>query len=281
MLSSWATSSIEEVAEAAPGGLRWLQLYVYKDRAVAESLVRRAERAGYKGIFVTVDTPYLGRRIADVRNKFQLPSHLRYLRCHPWDYAGAAGAEVCPGHDFCGVVPRAAIWFGSQLSFPCAGQREAAGCWRKRRGAFLYAHGNVFLALFKPQLGIGQSDLLWCWAGIQQQKWLGSERGLDFVGQNSPPKDVMVSSVLSYDTVLSPGPYCYWLQSPFLSNFNPSFTQIQKHVGISLSKFSMRAIFTPRCVLGHFLCLRISDIMIDFSTSSSCSPLQSQWGLQL
>ncbi|KFU84799.1 Hydroxyacid oxidase 1, partial [Chaetura pelagica] len=79
MLSSWATSTIEEVAEAAPAGLHWLQLYVYKDREVTKSLVKRAERAGYKGIFVTVDTPFLGRRIDDVRNKFQLPPHLSGL----------------------------------------------------------------------------------------------------------------------------------------------------------------------------------------------------------
>ncbi|KFW73970.1 Hydroxyacid oxidase 1, partial [Phalacrocorax carbo] len=79
MLSSWATSTIEEVAEAAPAGLHWLQLYIYKDREVTKSLVKRAERAGYKGIFVTVDTPFLGRRIDDVRNKFQLPPHLRYV----------------------------------------------------------------------------------------------------------------------------------------------------------------------------------------------------------
>lgn len=104
MLSSWATSSIEEVAKAAPAGLRWLQLYVYKDRALTESLVRRAERAGYRGIFVTVDTPYLGRRVADVRNKFQLPPHLRYLCCWVWGCAGAAGGEVCPGHQLCGAV---------------------------------------------------------------------------------------------------------------------------------------------------------------------------------
>uniref|UniRef100_A0A8D0H636 (S)-2-hydroxy-acid oxidase n=1 Tax=Sphenodon punctatus TaxID=8508 RepID=A0A8D0H636_SPHPU len=77
MLSSWATSSIEEVAQVAPEGLRWLQLYIYKDREVTRSLVQRAERAGYKGIFVTVDTPLLGKRLDDVRNKFQLPPHLR------------------------------------------------------------------------------------------------------------------------------------------------------------------------------------------------------------
>ncbi|KAL8173031.1 UNVERIFIED_CONTAM: Hydroxyacid oxidase 1 [Gekko kuhli] len=77
MFSSWATSSIEEVAQAAPEAIRWMQLYIYKDREVTRSLVRRAERAGYKGIFVTVDTPFLGKRLDDVRNKFQLPPHLR------------------------------------------------------------------------------------------------------------------------------------------------------------------------------------------------------------
>ncbi|XP_036398962.1 hydroxyacid oxidase 1 [Megalops cyprinoides] len=77
MLSSWATSTIEEVAEAAPDSVRWMQLYIYKDRDLTLSLVRRAEKAGYKGIFVTVDTPYLGRRRNDVRNRFKLPSHLR------------------------------------------------------------------------------------------------------------------------------------------------------------------------------------------------------------
>ncbi|NXE91529.1 HAOX1 oxidase, partial [Menura novaehollandiae] len=93
MLSSWATSSIEEVAEAAPAGLRWLQLYVYKDREVTESLVRRAERAGYSGIFVTVDTPYLGRRVADVRNKFQLPPHLRLKNFSSSDLAFSSGKD--------------------------------------------------------------------------------------------------------------------------------------------------------------------------------------------
>ncbi|XP_033501737.1 2-Hydroxyacid oxidase 1 [Epinephelus lanceolatus] len=79
MLSSWATSTIEEVMSAmtaSPGGVLWLQLYIYKDRELTLSLVRRAEEAGYKAIFVTVDTPYLGRRWDDMRNRFKLPSHL-------------------------------------------------------------------------------------------------------------------------------------------------------------------------------------------------------------
>lgn len=77
MLSSWSTSSIEEVAEASPEALRWLQLYIYKDREVTKQLVQRAEQRGYKAIFLTVDTPYLGNRFDDVRNRFKLPPQLR------------------------------------------------------------------------------------------------------------------------------------------------------------------------------------------------------------
>ncbi|KAJ1156536.1 hypothetical protein NDU88_009255 [Pleurodeles waltl] len=90
MLSSWATSSMEEVSEAAPDALRWMQLYIYKDRELTKSLVQRAERAGYKGIFLTVDTPYLGRRFDDVRNRFQLPPHLRMKNFQTSDLAFAS-----------------------------------------------------------------------------------------------------------------------------------------------------------------------------------------------
>uniref|UniRef100_A0A0C9RHY5 (S)-2-hydroxy-acid oxidase n=1 Tax=Wollemia nobilis TaxID=56998 RepID=A0A0C9RHY5_9CONI len=74
-LSSWATSSVEEVASTGPG-IRFFQLYVYKDRHVVAQLVRRAERAGFKAIALTVDTPRLGRREADIKNRFTLPPYL-------------------------------------------------------------------------------------------------------------------------------------------------------------------------------------------------------------
>ncbi|XP_055461526.1 2-Hydroxyacid oxidase 1 isoform X4 [Psammomys obesus] len=87
MLSSWATSSIEEVAEAGPEALRWMQLYIYKDREVSRQLVKRAEQMGYKAIFVTVDTPYLGNRFDDVRNRFKLPPQLRMKNFETSDLA--------------------------------------------------------------------------------------------------------------------------------------------------------------------------------------------------
>ncbi|KAL5187961.1 (S)-2-hydroxy-acid oxidase GLO1 [Glycine soja] len=74
-LSSTATSSVEEVASTGPG-IRFFQLYVLKDRNVVAQVVRRAEKAGFKAITLTVDSPILGRREADIKNRFTLPPNL-------------------------------------------------------------------------------------------------------------------------------------------------------------------------------------------------------------
>ena len=42
---------------------------VYKNRHVVALLVRRAERAGFKAIALTVDTPRLGHREADIKTR--------------------------------------------------------------------------------------------------------------------------------------------------------------------------------------------------------------------
>eukprot|EP00794_Sanderia_malayensis_P020573 gene20573-22597_t len=75
-LSSWATSTIEDVSIANGDSLRWFQLYIYKDKNIVRDLVSRAEKAGYKALAVTIDAPILGQRLRDVRNRFTLPSHL-------------------------------------------------------------------------------------------------------------------------------------------------------------------------------------------------------------
>lgn len=76
-MSTLATSSIEEVAAAAPNAMKWFQLYIYKDRPITQSLVRRAEQAGFKALVLTVDAPVFGSRRSDIRNQFALPSHLQ------------------------------------------------------------------------------------------------------------------------------------------------------------------------------------------------------------
>ncbi|KAG0163237.1 hypothetical protein DFQ28_000261 [Apophysomyces sp. BC1034] len=49
---------------------QWLQLYVNCDRAITKKLVQDAEKNGFKGLFITVDTPHLGRREKDMRQKY-------------------------------------------------------------------------------------------------------------------------------------------------------------------------------------------------------------------
>ncbi|XP_050232295.1 peroxisomal (S)-2-hydroxyacid oxidase GLO4-like isoform X2 [Mercurialis annua] len=71
-LSFSSTYSLEEVA-ASCDAVRFFQLYVYKNRDIAVTLVKRAERSGYKAIVLTVDTPRLGRREADIKNKLIVP----------------------------------------------------------------------------------------------------------------------------------------------------------------------------------------------------------------
>jgi isopentenyl diphosphate isomerase/L-lactate dehydrogenase-like FMN-dependent dehydrogenase len=70
ILSSAASSSIEEVAEELGDAPRWFQLYWTSDRDVAASLVDRAAVAGYGAIVVTLDTLLLGWRPRDLANAY-------------------------------------------------------------------------------------------------------------------------------------------------------------------------------------------------------------------
>ena len=76
-LSSFATHSLEEVAEASDGNPNVLQLYLFEEREHSSKLIQRAKKAGFKAVFLTVDTPYLGRRNQEIRNQFKLPPHLK------------------------------------------------------------------------------------------------------------------------------------------------------------------------------------------------------------
>jgi lactate 2-monooxygenase len=70
VLSSAASHSMEQVAEAIGDAPRWFQLYWVSDRKIAESFVRRAEAAGYGAIVVTLDTLVLGWRPRDLANTY-------------------------------------------------------------------------------------------------------------------------------------------------------------------------------------------------------------------
>ncbi|KAK4983175.1 hypothetical protein LTR66_008927 [Elasticomyces elasticus] len=76
-LSSFATTTLEDVAEASGDNPNVLQLYLFESRDHSRKLIQRAKKAGYKAVFLTVDTPILGRRNLEIRNQFKLPKHFK------------------------------------------------------------------------------------------------------------------------------------------------------------------------------------------------------------
>jgi len=91
-LSTLSNTAVEDVVAAAAGPV-WFQLYVYRDRGATEALVRRVEAAGCRALVLTVDAPLLGRREADVRNRFALPPGLGVQNLHAAGYARLPGAS--------------------------------------------------------------------------------------------------------------------------------------------------------------------------------------------
>jgi 4-hydroxymandelate oxidase len=75
-LSTLATMRPRPVAEAAPGGRRWFQLYCFRDEGVTRALIDEAVGCGYEAIVVTVDAPRGGNRERDRRTGFEIPAEL-------------------------------------------------------------------------------------------------------------------------------------------------------------------------------------------------------------
>ncbi len=87
-LSTLSTTRLEDVAAKA-GGRLWMQLYVMKNRAIAEDIMARAAAAGYEALLLTSDANVFGSREWDKRNysrpgKPSLPAVLDTLRHPGW-----------------------------------------------------------------------------------------------------------------------------------------------------------------------------------------------------
>ncbi len=72
-VSTVATAEPGEVAAAAPGAPRWLQIYVFRDREVSDRVIEQALDAGYTALVLTADLPVYGIRHREVRSGFAAP----------------------------------------------------------------------------------------------------------------------------------------------------------------------------------------------------------------
>ncbi|XP_070388971.1 2-Hydroxyacid oxidase 1-like isoform X2 [Dermacentor albipictus] len=93
ILSPMSNTSLEDVDSAAPGGLRWMQTFIFKERDVTRSLVLRAEKACYKAIVVGVDWPLSGRKIYDTKCGFDISPNLTNANFEGSDFASPKTAQ--------------------------------------------------------------------------------------------------------------------------------------------------------------------------------------------
>lgn len=72
-LSTVATATPTDVAAAAPGAPRWLQIYVFRDREVSDEVIAQALEAGFSALVLTADLPVVGIRDRELRAGFDVP----------------------------------------------------------------------------------------------------------------------------------------------------------------------------------------------------------------
>jgi isopentenyl diphosphate isomerase/L-lactate dehydrogenase-like FMN-dependent dehydrogenase len=111
VMSTAASHTIEEVAEASGTGPRWFQLYRPNDDAVCRSFLRRAACAGFSTLVVTLDTWTLAWRPWDLDH-----AYLPFLRgvgtaVYFSDPAFRAGLERPPEED---LAPAVRHWLPMQ-----------------------------------------------------------------------------------------------------------------------------------------------------------------------
>lgn len=72
-----STTPLEKVAEQVQGQL-WFQIYFFEDRNLTHDLVRRADKAGYEALVVTVDVNLGYNREFNMRNGYGNPFRISY-----------------------------------------------------------------------------------------------------------------------------------------------------------------------------------------------------------
>ncbi len=108
IVSCGSTFSLEEIAAAAPEGVRWLHLPLFRDRGVAAEIMRRAEDSGYRAFCLTVDHKVTALRERNVRNAWVSPptANLRGLL----DLETANWSNASNDRRAAQVFDRAATW---------------------------------------------------------------------------------------------------------------------------------------------------------------------------
>jgi 4-hydroxymandelate oxidase len=121
ILSSLSTCPLEDVAAAAPDAVRWMQIYVLRDRARTADLVAKTVAAGYRALVLTVDAPVSGLRLREWRTGVHLPDDLALpnLAGDSTDSAREGGFMAVVTNEFePALTPDDIAWLGGLSGLP-------------------------------------------------------------------------------------------------------------------------------------------------------------------
>jgi L-lactate dehydrogenase (cytochrome) len=129
--STASAYSLEKIAEAGGDAPRWFQLYWTGDEAIAASMVKRAEAAGYSAIVLTVDTFVPGWKPRDLQqawlpflegtgtaNFFEDPVFREALQRPPEEDVGAAVGHYLSVYENPRLTWDRLSWLREQTSLP-------------------------------------------------------------------------------------------------------------------------------------------------------------------
>jgi 4-hydroxymandelate oxidase len=83
VVSMAATTSLEDIGDAAPATRRWAQMYMLRDRGRSRALAERARDSGCEAIMVSVDGAAIPRRSRLAGGALQPPASFRFPNLAP------------------------------------------------------------------------------------------------------------------------------------------------------------------------------------------------------
>ncbi|KAJ5408746.1 hypothetical protein N7509_002629 [Penicillium cosmopolitanum] len=113
-LSSYSNYALEDVAAQGLGNPYAMQMCVLKDRSLTIQLLERAEKAGYKALFLSVDVPVLGKRLNEYRNDYTLPESMQWPNILSSGSDHSDRTDYDPSLDWESTIP----WLREHTSLP-------------------------------------------------------------------------------------------------------------------------------------------------------------------
>ncbi|CRG83249.1 aldehyde dehydrogenase ALDH [Talaromyces islandicus] len=104
-LSSYSNYPLEDVVAQGNGNPYVIQMCVLRDRNLTLQLLERAEKAGYKALFLSVDVPVLGKRLNEYRHNYTLPEDMEWPNILSNGSDTSNRTEYDPSLDWDSTVP--------------------------------------------------------------------------------------------------------------------------------------------------------------------------------